>query len=108
MNITRVLLFLIGCMGIRSLFVYLAYSASPTILPYLGALALLPAIGFTFIYLFDLRKTGPEVFGDTKIWWNHLRPVHALLYGAFAVAAISKAPFAWKFLLNISYIWVFR
>lgn len=98
MNIQRVLLFLFGCIGVRSLFVYLAYIVSPTILPYLGALALLPAIGFTAIYALGLRKTGIEVGGE-QIWWNDLRPIHAAFYAAFAAAAISRKPWAWIFLL---------
>jgi len=63
----------------------------------MGTLALIPAIGFTIIYLGELRKTGLEVFGD-KIWWNNLRPVHALLWFAFAFTAITKKDFAWMFL----------
>jgi hypothetical protein len=98
MNVQRALLFLFGCIGVRSLFVYIAYAASPTILPYLGALALLPAIGFTIIYAYGLRKTGAEVGGE-QIWWNDLRPIHAALYGAFAAAAIAKQHWAWVFLL---------
>ena len=98
MNTQRILIFLLGCIGVRSLFVYLAYAASPTILPYYGYAALLPAIGFAAIYAFGLRKTGLEVGGE-RIWWNHLRPIHAALYGAFAAAAIAKQPLAWIFLL---------
>ena len=40
---------------------------------------LLLALGFISIYLTGIRQTGAEVFGD-KIWWNNLRPLHALLY----------------------------
>ena len=98
MNIQRALLFLIGCIGVRSLFVYFAYSASLTILPYYGYAALVPAMGFALIYAFGLRKTGLEVGGE-RIWWNHLRPIHAALYGAFAAAAIAKNEWAWMFLL---------
>ncbi len=94
----RLALFLVGCIGTRALFVYLAKIASPQILQYLGYLALLPAIGFIYIYATDSRKTGPEVFGD-KIWWNSLRPIHGLLYGAFAVSAIYGYGNAWYFLL---------
>ena len=36
-------------------------------------------IGFIYIYLTGSRKTGAEVFGG-KIWWNNLRPLHALNY----------------------------
>jgi hypothetical protein len=98
MNITQLLLFLIGCIGMRSLFVYIAYSISNTYLPYLGYLGLLPAIGFIIIYMFDLRKTGPEVFGE-RIWWNDLRPVHAAMYMLFSISAINKKSYAWTFLL---------
>jgi len=93
----RMLLFLIGCMGMRSLFVWIAYRYTQ-FLPYMGALALLPAIGFIVIYLGDFRKTGPEVFGD-QIWWNDLRPIHGLLYALFAVLALCKNESAWIVLL---------
>ena len=63
----------------------------------LGYFALLPAIGFTIIYVFNLRKVGKETFGK-KIWWNNLRPIHAFLYFAFAYLAISKNNEAWKVL----------
>ena len=94
----RILLFLFGCIGTRSLFVYISKIISPQYLPILGYLALLPAIGFSYIYLTDSRKTGPEVFGD-KIWWNFLRPIHASLYFAFAYLAINKNPNSWVVLL---------
>lgn len=94
----RFLLFLVGCIGTRVLFVYIAKHINIQYLPYLGYLALLPAIGFTYLYLFGLRKTGPEVFGD-KIWWNDLRPLHAVFYYLFAFFAIVKNKKAWIFLL---------
>lgn len=94
----RVALFLIGCIGTRSLFVYIAKNISLKYLPYLGLLALLPSIGFTYIYLFGARKTGAEVFG-AKIWWNDLRPIHALMYYLFAIMAIMRNKFAWIWLL---------
>ena len=94
----RFLLFLIGCIGLRSLFVVIAKNIDIKLLPYLGYLALLPAIGFIYIYVTDSRKTGAETFGE-KIWWNNLRPVHALMYGLFAFNAINKNPNAWIYLL---------
>jgi len=94
----RMLLFLIGCIGVRSLFVIIAKYISTNYLKYLGYLALLPAIGFMYIYLTGSRKTGPETFGD-KIWWNNLRPIHSILYFAFAYNAIIGNTQAWIYLL---------
>lgn len=94
----RFLLFIIGCIGTRSLFVYLAKNASAKYLPLLGYLALLPAIGFIYIYLTGSRKTGGEVFGG-KIWWNDLRPIHSLIYFLFAYNAIIGNNNAWIYLL---------
>ena len=93
----RFLLFLIGCVGVRSLFVVIAKNIDIKYLRYLGYLALLPAIGFAYIYLTGSRKTGQEVFGE-KIWWNDLRPLHSLLYLLFAYNAIIGNKNAWVYL----------
>ncbi len=94
----RMLLFLIGCIGLRSLFVLLAKYLDKTYLPFMGYGALIIAIGFSIIYITGIRDTGPEVFGG-KIWWNNLRPIHALLYFIFAYLAITKNDYAWVPLL---------
>ena len=94
----RFLLFLIGCIGTRTLFVYIAKNINTKYLLYLGYLALLPAIGFFYIYFTGTRQTGAEVFGE-KIWWNDLRPVHGLLYALFAYNAITGNTGAWIYLL---------
>ena len=93
----RFLLFLVGCIGSRSLFAILAKNISLNYLPMLGYIALLPAIGFIYIYLTGSRKTGLEVGGE-KIWWNDLRPIHAVLYFLFAYNAIYKHADSWKYL----------
>lgn len=94
----RFILFLIACIGSRVLFAVVAKNASTTMLRYLGYLALLPAIGFTYLFVTGQRKTGPEVFGG-KIWWNYLRLVHALMYFIFSYSAISGYRNAWIFLI---------
>lgn len=94
----RILLFLIGCMGVRILFVFIAKNINIKYLKYLGYLALLPAFGFLYIYLTNSRKTGMETFG-AKIWWNNLRPLHSLLYFLFAYNAIIGNRNAWIYLL---------
>ena len=94
----RFLLFLIGCIGTRALFVYLAKIANKTYLRYMGYLSLLPAIVFIYLFLSGSRKTGKEVFGD-KIWWNNLRPIHGIIYLLFAYNAINGNKLAWIYLL---------
>ena len=100
MNTTqkRFLLFLIGCIGTRTLLVYLAKNVNKTNLKYMGYLSLLPAIGFFYLFFTGSRKTGAEVFGD-KIWWTNLRPVHGLLYLLFSYNAINGNLNAWIYLL---------
>ena len=92
------MLFLIGCIGSRSLFVILAKYIHTNYLKYLGYLALLPAIGFIFIYFTGTRTTGAEVFGE-KIWWNNLRPIHSIVYFLFAYNAILGNKQSWIYLL---------
>ena len=94
----RFLMFLIGCIGVRSLFVIIAKYVNTQYLKYMGYIALLPAIGFIYIYLTGSRKTGPETFGE-KIWWNNLRPIHSILYFLFAYNAINGNKQSWIYLL---------
>ena len=94
----RFLLFLIGCIGTRSLFVIITKQININYLSYLGYLSLIPAFGFIYIYLTGSRNTGAEVFGD-KIWWNNLRPIHSLLYFLFSYNAINRNKNSWMYLL---------
>ena len=94
----RFLLFLIGCIGSRFLLVLITEYSPIEYLPILGYIALVPALGFIYIYLTGSRKTGVEVF-NAKIWWNNLRPIHGLLYGLFAYNAINRNVNSWIYLL---------
>lgn len=94
----RYLLFLLGCIPIRLAIVYIAAHISNNYLPLLGYISLIPAMGFIYLYLSGTRTTGPETFGK-PIWWNRLRPIHAILYILFAYAAINKQRHGWKYLL---------
>ena len=94
----RFILFLVGCIGMRSVFVTIAKNSPVKYLKYMGYIALLPAVGFAYIYLSGKRQTGAEVFGG-KIWWNDLRPTHSMLYFLFAYNAITGNTKAWKYLL---------
>ncbi len=94
METRRLLLFLFGCIGTRAALTYFAATASASVMPYIATATAAIAVGFAVIYLFGLRPTGPEVFGE-RIWWNDLRPVHATLYGLFSAAAFAGEPRAW-------------
>ena len=94
----RFLYFLLLCIPLRVLLVFLASYLKGDNLKYLGIVALVIGLGFLIIYSLDLRKTGPEVM-NSKIWWNHLRPVHGILYIVFAYMALTNNQNAWKILL---------
>jgi len=94
----RFLAFLLLCIPTRTAFVLVSKTINKKYLPYLGYLALLPAVGFAYIFIFGKRKTGGETFGQ-KIWWNSLRPVHSMLYFTFAYLAITKSSLAYAPLL---------
>jgi hypothetical protein len=109
LTLRRTLLFLVGCIGTRLLFVYLAFSSPLEYLPYLGGLALLPVFGWLYILITGSRKTGLEVGGE-RIWWNDLRPIHMLNYAAFSVAALTKNKnayllLAWDVILGL-FAWI--
>ncbi len=98
MNTNRLLLFLIGCIGTRLLFVYIAKNISKPFLVYMGYIGLIIGLGFLTIYVTGIRNTGLGAFGE-KIWWNDLRPVHGILYLLFAYNAINgNQNIAWKLL----------
>ena len=94
----RFLLFLFGCITLRCFLVFLAKGASKNLLLAMGIIALLPAIGFFYLFFSGKRKVGSETFG-AKIWWNNLRPVHGILYLLFAIYSIRGDRRAWVFLL---------
>jgi hypothetical protein len=93
----RILLFLVGCIGTRSLLTY--YAKITNDLQSLSIITFIIGFGFIYIYANDLRKTGPEVFGDV-IWWNLLRPIHGSLYLLFSYLAYNQNKNAWLILLH--------
>jgi hypothetical protein len=88
--------FLIFCMGARLSFFLLAKYLNKDYLPYMGYIAIAIGIGFFTIYFTGNRNTG---ILDQPVWWNNLRPVHALLYFIFAYLAINQSDYSWIVLL---------
>jgi len=95
MNQKIFLLFSI-CILVRTFFVIIVNKIDKKYLPYLGLLALLPAFGFLYFIFIGTRKKG--ALGQ-KIWWNNLRPIHAMLYLTFAYLAINRRKDSYKPLL---------
>ena len=81
----------------RTAITWQAKTADTDKLKAMGRIALIPAIGFMVIYVGKLRRTGAEVAGEA-IWWDRLRPLHAALWGGFAVLAMRGHRDAWKVL----------
>ena len=95
----RFLLFLGGCIPARLILALTAKYGNSIIKTILGIIAFLIGSGFLIIYFGGLRKTGLETGGE-KIWWNHLRPIHATLYYYFFYNIFfADAANAWKILL---------
>jgi hypothetical protein len=94
----RFLLFLGGCIPIRLLFVFVAWSIYIKYLPLLGYIALLPAIGFLYLFVSGKRQTGLETQGQ-PIWWVNFRPIHGILYLLFSIYAIKGIRKSYLFLL---------
>jgi hypothetical protein len=89
----RALVFFGACIGARLLLALVAAKVPAVWLPWLGAMALLPAAGFFYIYLARKNRVG-AVFKEPA-WWDPLRPLHDAMYLAFALLALSRVRQAW-------------
>lgn len=83
----RSVLFLTVCMVARIALAMWVRTASASHLWRAGIVFLLQSIGFAYIFAFGLRKSGGETFG-CPIWWNDMRPIHAMLYAMAAWFAL--------------------
>jgi hypothetical protein len=103
LSVKGAMTFLLGCIGARLLIAYTAFKLPKKWLPFLGAGAILLALSWIYIYMFNARPFGLEAGGiDSglqKIWWNEWRPLHAGLYLAFGVMALNKSPNSYKVVL---------
>lgn len=93
----RYALFLVGCMGTRFGAAELVRRSPTKYFAVYGMMALVLAFAFAAIYVGKLRTTGPETFGQ-PIWWDHMRPLHALMFGVFAYMSFTENRDNWKVL----------
>lgn len=95
----RHIAFLFGCIPVRLGLAALAASGSRVTLQTLAVFATFVTIGFLVLWVFGLRKTGPET-GGAPIWWDSLRPIHAALWAMVAWSSWShRQHLAWRILL---------
>jgi hypothetical protein len=86
-------LFIIGCIPIRLLLVWLTYNLNIKYLPILGLLLFIIGFGFGFLYFGNLRLTAPEAGGKT--WWHNYRLIHGMLYLTASIYAFQGKNTAW-------------
>jgi len=100
-SIERILVFVFGCLLTRSLVGFAAYKtvADNAVLlrNLVGVLCLGIGSGLTYYYCSGTRAYGGEVNGlrGGRIWWNNLRPFHAVLYVAAALLLFTNSRCAW-------------
>jgi hypothetical protein len=92
----RFTLFLLGCIPVRFLFVYIAKNIPINYLPLTAPITLIMGLGFFYTF-FSGKKTG-STFNQIA-WWNNLRPIHGLLYILYSYYSYKKNSDAYKILL---------
>ena len=95
----RAALFLLGCIPIRLLFVFLVKNIPLYYLPYLGFIGLLMGLSFIYLFLFGNKLADAQLAwtGEKYIWWNQFRIFHGLFFLLFAFFAIRmQQTYAWQ------------
>ena len=83
----RFIAFLLLCIPVRLIFVYVVKKINKKYLPYIGYIGII--IGLGFMYHFILNKSRGRTFNQIS-WWGYLRPIHSILYFTFAYLAINE------------------
>lgn len=109
----RMIYFLFGCIGLRSLMAYVSYLYGNKLIglnlgldlkltwnKLFGLFTLIAGLGFLILYYGRMRLVAPET-GGKKVWWNKIRHIHGILYLLFTASVffsdkVSIAP--WKLL----------
>ena len=97
LDLKRTILFLVFCLGLRSLLVFFAITLrKDKRIKILSGITLIPALGFLYLHFTDGRKNAEEAGGVT--WWDKVRIIHGFLYLAFSVCSFLGIEEAWIFL----------
>jgi len=84
------ILFLLGCIPVRLLIVYLSTIIPPDKLKLFSIPLLLISIGFLYLYFTNGRLQATEA-GSSGTWWSKLRLIHGLLYLAAFIYAFKES-----------------
>lgn len=94
----RILFFLIGCIGVRSILALAPLYIPQNMLPILGIITLTIGTSFLFLYFTNGRMNAPEGGGVT--WWAKYRLIHGSLYLAASIYLFNRDRTAWIPLVN--------
>jgi hypothetical protein len=94
----RILFFLLGCIGVRSILALAPLYIPERMLPILGITTLTIGTSFLFLYFTNGRMNAPEGGGVT--WWAKYRLIHGLLYLAASIYLFNRDRTAWIPLAN--------
>ena len=102
METKRMLLFLVGCIGMRTLLTVTSIEVTKIqngllYLKYMGYVAVFISMGFIYLYVNGNKYADNQLsqYKDKKLWWKNLRIVHGIMYSLFALFAIQMKSYAW-------------
>lgn len=102
----RIIVFLTMCIGTRLMLAYISKGLSKQNLKLSSFVAVIVAISFITLYLFDLRKSGIEA-SNGIVWWNVFRPIHGILFLLYAIYAFKGEKNAYYVLLVDAFFGLF-
>ena len=89
----RILYFLVGCIGTRTIIAISPLYTPSEWLPLLGLFTLSFGVAFLYLFFVNGRLNAPEGGGVT--WWASYRLLHGLLYVAASIYLFKKQRIAW-------------
>lgn len=89
----RILYFLLGCIGVRTILALAPLYIPENMLPLLAFITLTIGLSFLYLYTTNRRMNAPEGGGIT--WWAKYRLIHGLLYLAASIYLFQKQQTAW-------------
>lgn len=90
----RLMYYFAICILVRLLLAYLVYKLLYRRI--LSLVCMMIGVGFIYQYIVKTRTTGAF---HNKVWWDHSRPIHALLFLFASFGLFYQYPYSYMFLL---------